>query len=234
MHTSQGPFPMETTYTWAGAAASRAHSHDVAEQGYPSGFGSLAAPVVSAAMRRANRKYLATLKRVIESAPRNHRYQLAQRGADAMQVDVRVDIDTAAEVAFDLMADARNERAGTPGSPRPKLTTAEPIAPPGRRSPRLTAESDQRKTGPQEKPWRAPRPAPFVPVPRFCAAAPSGGRRSSRRSPASLHAALRRGVGMTRSPHRLPPADTLRRCRRRPPLGLDIASSTTPLSIILA
>src|SRR5687767_10342067 len=65
MRTSEGPFPMETTYTWAAAGASSTRM-TLRNRGQPSGFGKLAAPLMAAAMRRANRKDLARLKEVLE------------------------------------------------------------------------------------------------------------------------------------------------------------------------
>ena len=67
MRTADGPFPMETTYTWADTGAGHTRM-TLRNRGYPSGFGRLAAPAVAAAMRRANVKDLATLKTIIESA----------------------------------------------------------------------------------------------------------------------------------------------------------------------
>jgi hypothetical protein len=66
MRTAQGPFPMETTYTWepAGAGSTRM---SLRNRGEPSGFGRLAAPFMAAAMRRANRKDLAQLKALLEA-----------------------------------------------------------------------------------------------------------------------------------------------------------------------
>jgi hypothetical protein len=58
MRTAEGPFPMETTYTWA-AASERSTRMTLRNRGEPSGFGKLAAPFMAAAMRRANRKDLA-------------------------------------------------------------------------------------------------------------------------------------------------------------------------------
>jgi uncharacterized membrane protein len=65
MRTAQGPFPMETTYTWesAGDAGTRM---TLRNRGEPSGFAKVGAPVMAAAMRRANRKDLAELKRILE------------------------------------------------------------------------------------------------------------------------------------------------------------------------
>ena len=65
MRTSEGPFPMETTYTWetVGEAATRM---TLRNRGEPSGFSKLVAPFMAAAMRRANRKDLAQLKSLLE------------------------------------------------------------------------------------------------------------------------------------------------------------------------
>jgi hypothetical protein len=66
MSTAEGPFPMETTYTWsdAGAAGTRM---TLRNRGDPAGFKRIAAPMMARAMRRANRKDLARLKEVLES-----------------------------------------------------------------------------------------------------------------------------------------------------------------------
>jgi uncharacterized membrane protein len=66
MRTAQGPFPMETTYTWQPESADRTRM-TLRNRGEPSGFGKVAAPVMSAAMRRANEKDLARLKQVLET-----------------------------------------------------------------------------------------------------------------------------------------------------------------------
>src|SRR5918997_2842940 len=55
MRTAQGPFPMETTYTWepAGEGATRM---TLRNRGAPTGFAGVAAPVMERAMRRATSK----------------------------------------------------------------------------------------------------------------------------------------------------------------------------------
>jgi uncharacterized protein YndB with AHSA1/START domain len=68
MRTAQGPFPMETTYTWEAVDDGRTRM-TLRNRGEPSGFGRVAAPVMAAAMRRANQADLANLKRILE-APR--------------------------------------------------------------------------------------------------------------------------------------------------------------------
>jgi hypothetical protein len=66
MSTAEGPFPMETTYTWsdAGAAGTRM---TLRNRGEPSGFKRIAAPLMARAMRRANRMDLAQLREILES-----------------------------------------------------------------------------------------------------------------------------------------------------------------------
>jgi hypothetical protein len=66
MSTAAGPFPMQTTYTWADTPAGRTRM-TLRNQGEPSGFGQLAAPVMAEAMRRANRKDLQALKSLLEN-----------------------------------------------------------------------------------------------------------------------------------------------------------------------
>ena len=65
MRTAQGPFPMETTYTWQPVTGTRTRM-TLRNRGEPAGFGRVAAPVMAAAMRRANDKDLANLKRILE------------------------------------------------------------------------------------------------------------------------------------------------------------------------
>jgi uncharacterized membrane protein len=66
MATQEGPFPMETTYTWADTPDGGTRM-TLRNRGEPRGFGKMAAPVVAAAMRRANQKDLARLKQIVES-----------------------------------------------------------------------------------------------------------------------------------------------------------------------
>lgn len=66
MRTAEGPFPMETTYTWAPQDDVRTLM-TLRNRGEPSGFASLTAPMMAAAMRRANTKDLRRLKDLLES-----------------------------------------------------------------------------------------------------------------------------------------------------------------------
>lgn len=66
MRTAEGPFPMETTYTW------RSDGDDVTamtlrNRGEPTGFSRVAGPMMATAMRRANAKDLRKLKAILEA-----------------------------------------------------------------------------------------------------------------------------------------------------------------------
>jgi uncharacterized membrane protein len=67
MATTDGPMAMETTYTWADAHGG-ATLMRLRNRGEPAGFASILAPVMAVAVRRANRKDLARLKRLLEGA----------------------------------------------------------------------------------------------------------------------------------------------------------------------
>jgi ligand-binding SRPBCC domain-containing protein len=66
MTTAEGPFPMETTYEWRDSLDGGTLMA-LRNRGEPSGFANVAAPIMSAAMRRANRKDLRALKALLES-----------------------------------------------------------------------------------------------------------------------------------------------------------------------
>lgn len=64
MRTAQGPFPMETTYTWTPEGSGTRMT--LANRGEPSGFAAVTGPLVERAMRRATTKDLARLKAILE------------------------------------------------------------------------------------------------------------------------------------------------------------------------
>jgi hypothetical protein len=66
MRTSERPFPMETSYTWATVTEGSTRM-TLRNRGNPTGFAKLTAPFMTAAMRKANRKDLARLKAILES-----------------------------------------------------------------------------------------------------------------------------------------------------------------------
>jgi uncharacterized membrane protein len=65
MRTSEGPFPMETTYTWADAGAGTRMR--LRNRGVPGGFTKLASPLIVFSMRHANQKDLQRLKEILEA-----------------------------------------------------------------------------------------------------------------------------------------------------------------------
>jgi uncharacterized membrane protein len=69
MRTADGPFAMETTYTWEPAGEGRTHM-TLRNRGDPSGFSKVTAPLMAGAMRRANQQDLRRLKAILERTPR--------------------------------------------------------------------------------------------------------------------------------------------------------------------
>lgn len=70
MRTAEGPFPMETTYTWESVVGDQTRM-TLRNRGEPSGFARLAGPFMASAIRRANQKDLERLKSVLEAAQRS-------------------------------------------------------------------------------------------------------------------------------------------------------------------
>ncbi len=66
MRTAQGPFPMETTYTWSATDDGKTRM-TLRNRGEPAGFSKLMAPFMATAMRRANRKDLVKLRSILEA-----------------------------------------------------------------------------------------------------------------------------------------------------------------------
>ncbi|MCA1845172.1 MAG: SRPBCC family protein [Actinobacteria bacterium] len=69
MKTAEGPFPMETTYSWQDSPTGGTHM-TLRNRGEPFGFSRIAAPFVAVAMRLANRKDLQRLKALLEALSR--------------------------------------------------------------------------------------------------------------------------------------------------------------------
>ena len=69
MSTSNGPFAMETTYTWADTENGGTEM-TLRNTGEPTGFSRLSAPLIATAMRRANQSDLRRLKEILESRER--------------------------------------------------------------------------------------------------------------------------------------------------------------------
>lgn len=65
MSTAEGPFPMETTYTFEESAGGTTRM-TLRNRGEPSGFAKVAGPLMARAMRRANRADLRRLKELVE------------------------------------------------------------------------------------------------------------------------------------------------------------------------
>ena len=68
MRTAQGPFPMETSYTWQ-ALDDGSTQMRLRNRGEPAGFPKLTAPLMAIAMKRATRKDLRNLKTILEAGP---------------------------------------------------------------------------------------------------------------------------------------------------------------------
>jgi rhodanese-related sulfurtransferase len=116
MSTSQGPFPMETTYTWrdAGAAATRM---TLRNRGEPAGFAKVTGSFMGPAIRRANSKDLARLKAILEARPSgrvtvDQLLATARAGLDRMTPDQALAAQRSGAVVVDIRSDAHRARDG--------------------------------------------------------------------------------------------------------------------------
>jgi hypothetical protein len=66
MATAEGPFPMQTTYTWRDGQDGGT-AMELRNEGSPAGFSAIAAPLMKVAMKRENRRDLRRLKELLES-----------------------------------------------------------------------------------------------------------------------------------------------------------------------
>jgi hypothetical protein len=66
MSTDEGPFPMETTYSWQETSSGGTHM-TLRNRGQPSGFASLAAPLMAAQMRQSTSRDLQLLKSLVDA-----------------------------------------------------------------------------------------------------------------------------------------------------------------------
>ncbi|MDW7618035.1 ATPase [Peribacillus simplex] len=72
MRTANGPFPMETTYTWE-TIDNNLTRMTLQNKGIPSGFSKLLTPLMSLLMKSANKKDLKKIKDILEKRSQSPR-----------------------------------------------------------------------------------------------------------------------------------------------------------------
>jgi Polyketide cyclase / dehydrase and lipid transport len=77
MRTADGPFAMETSYTWVDTKDGGT-AMTLRNRGEPAGFARISSPLMGAAIRRANRADLRRLKEILESTERDAPSQRAR------------------------------------------------------------------------------------------------------------------------------------------------------------
>lgn len=85
MRTAEGPFPMETIYTWRDAGEG-ATAMTLRNLGEPAGFSRLLAPMIGLAVRRANGRDLARLKAILEARGRREAHTRTVAGPPSFGV----------------------------------------------------------------------------------------------------------------------------------------------------
>ncbi|GGF28837.1 hypothetical protein GCM10010954_29920 [Halobacillus andaensis] len=67
MRTVDGPFPMETTYRWKAIHENRTQM-TLQNKGEPAGFSKVLSPIMAPMMKKANKKDLKEIKKILENS----------------------------------------------------------------------------------------------------------------------------------------------------------------------
>ena len=98
MSTAQGPFPMQTTYSWQDTESGGTRM-TLRNSGEPSGFGKMAAPMMAAAMRKLGTAHEMFIAMGIEGFAERARRELAATGATARKRSVETSKELTAQEA---------------------------------------------------------------------------------------------------------------------------------------